>query len=118
MFHLQLKFSNVTDKCRLLVNAAPIPALSARFVPVDAPWTRICQTKSEETLRQARGGNIANRCAAESDHVSREAVDIQLTTLVKVESGLDICRSAGFQTEAEIRQSGGSPSFSPSERAI
>ena len=53
-------------------------------------------------MRQARGGDIADRCAAKSDHTSREAVDVQLTTLVRVESGLDMCRSAGFQTEAVI----------------
>ena len=41
---------------------------------------------------------MAKRCAAESDHISRGAVDIQLTTRGKVESGLDMCRSAGFQT--------------------
>jgi hypothetical protein len=58
-------------------------------------------------LRQARGGDIANRCAAESDHISREAVEIQLTpTLVKVVSGLDMCRSAGFQIGAVILISG------------
>jgi hypothetical protein len=58
-----------------------IHALGNDIVPVGAPWTRI---SSEETFRQARGG------------------DIHLTTLVKVESGLDMCRSARFQTGAVI----------------
>ena len=49
---------------------------------------------------------MAKRCAAESDHISRGAVDIQLTTRGKVESGLDMCKSAGFQTGAVILISG------------
>ncbi len=49
-----------------------------------------------------RGGDIENRYVAKSDHISHEAVDIKLTTLVKVESGLDMCRSAGFQSGAVI----------------
>ena len=49
---------------------------------------------------------MAERCIADSDHISRGAVDIQLTTRGEGESGLDICRSAGFQTEAVISMIG------------
>ena len=46
-------------------------------------------------------GEIAHKSVVESDHISREAGDIQSATLVaNAESGLDICRSAGFHVEA------------------
>jgi hypothetical protein len=46
-------------------------------------------------------GEIAHKSVVESDHISREAGDMQSTTLVvNAESGLGMCRSAGFHVEA------------------
>jgi hypothetical protein len=57
MFHLQLRFSNVTLECRSLVNVALIPLVSP-CVPVSASCTRTAFAYKDDTQRESEVGKI------------------------------------------------------------
>jgi hypothetical protein len=96
MFFLQLRFSNVTLKCRSLVNVALIP-LVPPYVSVSALCTRTVFAYKGDTQGASEVGKIDIRGAVNGDHISRRAVDMQLTTCIVFKRGADRCMSAGFQ---------------------
>ena len=93
IFHLRLRFSNVTLECRSLVNVA----LILPFVPIRSACTRMALAYKEDTQRGSEVGKIAVRGAVDGGHISRPAVDIRSTTRIGIERGADWCMSAGFQ---------------------
>jgi hypothetical protein len=77
-------------------------ALIPPCVPVSASCTRIVFAYSEDTRRGTVVGKIAGGGVVNGDHISRLAVNIQLTTYIRFERGADRCMSAGFQVDEVI----------------